>query len=407
MNSVFVVSAFSLVSSLSSINVVVAQPGGGFWACVNPTTASLGLSLNYPKPADLRKDTGCTYNAGTETYVDPGDSTKSKTLSYSPGGTAVSTNAHIYNSFEAGFTSLQDNVISGWGCSTPSDLYDSKGGLDLGFAESKVRKLCYDSVAWSFPNVQADNTYRGCVGPCGGHTNDYHFHGRYHCLYSQSGAHSTKIGDVGPYIMYGKWEDFENKKLPQLDACGAHIGKTPDSPSEAVYHYHAQDRGPYGVGCYGDGVNLVTVEKCRSLYLECGDGDETFTDMPQPDGTLKSFAYDRDCPCFDANGLNTGTITERAIIAAPTVLSYDASEWTCGRGVSCMQTVEKTLGYTDYVGSSTTTTTTTTTDTTTTTTTTTTTDTTTTTTDTGTSGGASTKAMLATAGATITAALLV
>ena len=183
--------------------------------------------------------------------------------------------------------------------------------------------------------------------------------------------------------------------MPHLDACGAHIGKTPDSPSEAVYHYHAQDRGPYGVGCYGDGTNLVTVEKCRSLYPECGDGDETFTDMPQPDGTLKSFAYDRDCPCFDANGLNTGTITERAIIAAPTVLSYDASEWTCGSGVSCMQTVEKTLGYTDYVGSSTTTTTTTTTDTT------------TTTTDTGTSGGASTKAMLATAGATITAALLV
>ena len=178
MNSVFVVSAFSLVSSLSSINVVVAQPGGGAAAaCVNPTFGSL------PAAASLRQDTGCTYAAGTETYVDPGDSTKSKTLSYSPGESAVSTNAHIYNSFEAGFTSTQDNVISGWGYSTPSDLYDGVGGLDLGLAESKVRKLCYDSVAWSFPNVQADNSYRGCVGPCGGHTNDYHFHGRYHCLY--------------------------------------------------------------------------------------------------------------------------------------------------------------------------------------------------------------------------------
>ena len=229
-NSVFfAISAFSLVSSLSSVHV-----GEAAEACVNPTTASLGLSLNNPKPADLRKDTGCTYNAGTETYVDPGDSTKSKTLTYSPSGSAVSTSAHIYNSFEAGFSKTQDKVIEGWGCSTPSDLYDSAGGLDLGLAESKVRKLCYDSAAWSFPNVQADDSYRGCVGPCGGHTSDYHFHGRYHCLYSQSGAHSTKIGDVGPYIMYGKWEDFENKKLPHLDACGAHIGKTPDRTASAV-----------------------------------------------------------------------------------------------------------------------------------------------------------------------------
>jgi hypothetical protein len=151
--------------------------------------------------------------------------------------------------------------------------------------------------------------------------------------------------------MYGKWEDFANKKLPLLDACGAHIGKNPDSPSTDVYHYHAQDRGPYGVACYGDGTNLVTVQQCRDLYAKCNDAQaETFTDLPQPDGTLKTFQYDRDCPCFDANGLNTGTITERAIIAAPTVLSYDAKDWTCGEGVSCLQTVERTLGFTDYVG---------------------------------------------------------
>ena len=111
---------------------------------------------SLPAAASLRQDTGCTYAAGTETYVDPGDSTKSKTLTYSPSGSAVSTSAHIYNSFEAGFSNKQDKVIEGWGCSTPSDLYDSAGGLDLGLAESKVRKLCYDSVAWSFPNVQAD-----------------------------------------------------------------------------------------------------------------------------------------------------------------------------------------------------------------------------------------------------------
>ena len=312
---------------------------------MNPTLSSL------PAAASLRQDNGCTYSAGTETYTDYGDGTTTKTLTYAPTGSAVPSNAHIFNAFESGFSSQQDNVISGWGCSTPSLLYDSTGGLDIGLAESKVRKLCYDSAKNSFPNVQSDNSYRGTVGPCGGHTGDYHFHGRYHCLYEQTGEHSTKIGDVGPYIMYGKWEHFTNKKLPNLDACGAHIGITPDSPSEAVYHYHVQDRAPYGVGCYGDGVNLMTVSACRALYSTCGDGDETFTDMPQPDGTLKSFAYDRDCPCFDANGLNTdSSITERAIIAQPSVIAYDASKWTCGDGVSCMQTVEATLGFTDYVG---------------------------------------------------------
>ena len=312
---------------------------------MNPTLSSL------PAAASLRQDNGCTYAAGTETYTDYGDGTTTKTLMYAPTGSAVPSNAHIFNAFEAGFSSQQDNVISGWGCSTPSLLYDSTGGLDIGLAESKVRKLCYDSAKNSFPNVQSDNTYRGTVGPCGGHTGDYHFHGRYHCLYEQTGEHSTKIGGVGPYIMYGKWEHFTAKQLPQLDACGAHIGITPDSPSEAVYHYHVQDRAPYGVGCYGDGVNLMTVSACRALYSTCGDGDETFTDMPQPDGTLKSFAYDRDCPCFDANGLNTdSSITERAIIAQPSVIGYDASKWTCGDGVSCMQTVEATLGFTDYVG---------------------------------------------------------
>ena len=312
---------------------------------MNPTLSSL------PAAASLRQDNGCTYAAGTETYTDYGDGTTTKTLTYAPTGSAVPSNAHIFNAFEAGFSSQQDNVISGWGCSTPSLLYDSTGGLDIGLAESKVRKLCYDSEKNSFPNVQSDNSYRGTVGPCGGHTGDYHFHGRYHCLYEQTGEHSTKIGDVGPYIMYGKWEHFTAKQLPQLDACGAHIGITPDSPSEAVYHYHVQDRAPYGVGCYGDGVNLMTVSACRALYSTCGDGDETFTDMPQPDGTLKSFAYDRDCPCFDANGLNTdSSITERAIIAQPSVIGYDASKWTCGDGVSCMQTVEATLGFTDYVG---------------------------------------------------------
>lgn len=313
--------------------------GGGSASCVNPTI----VLTSGPVAADLRNDNGCSTKAGVEDYY-------GKSYTHENTGNVVANNSHIYNSFEAGFSSSQDNVISGWGCSTPSDLYDTAGGLDIGIAESKVRKLCYASGRYSFPNINATNEFVGILGPCGGHT-DYHFHGRYHCLYSQSGAHSTSVGDVGPYKMYGKWEDYTNAKLPLLDACGAHFGTNPDSPSTAVYHYHAQDRGPYGVGCYGPNLDqsLVTVAQCRALYpTTCDDNQaETFTDYPQPDGTKKTFAYDRDCPCFDANGLNTGTITERPAIAqyalSPPVISYDNSTWTCGDGVSCMQTVEETI----------------------------------------------------------------
>jgi hypothetical protein len=328
---------------------------GGSSTCTNPTVTT------FPTKASLRQDNGCTTKAGVEEYY-------GKTYTHEITGSAVPTNAHIYNSFEAGFSSSQDGVISGWGCSDPSKLYDSAGGLDLGLAESKVRKECYDSGRYSFPNINAtSNVYTGAVGPCGGHTGDYHFHGRYHCLYSQSGTHSTSVGDVGPYKMYGKWEDYTNAKLPLLDACGAHFGTNPDSPSTSVYHYHVQDRAPYGVGCYGPSANgatgatgLVTVAQCRALYSECGDGSETFTDYPQPDGTKKTFAYDRDCPCFDANGLNTGTITERPAIAQYPTISFDNSTWTCGDGVSCMQTVEETIQYASTATTGTTNTTTTT-----------------------------------------------
>ena len=89
------------------------------------------------------------------------------------------TNAHVYNSFEAGFTSAQDSIIEGWGCADPSVFYDAEGGLDFGLAELKVMKVCYGLAADSFPNVGTDGVHRGCVGPCGGHTNDYHFHGRF------------------------------------------------------------------------------------------------------------------------------------------------------------------------------------------------------------------------------------
>ena len=64
-----------------------------------------------------------------------------------------------------------------------------------------------------------------------------------------------------------------------LDACGAHFGYTPDSPTAMVYHHHVQELPPFSFGCYGPSASggLVTLAECRSLYSGCGDGDETNT----------------------------------------------------------------------------------------------------------------------------------
>ena len=69
-----------------------------------------------------------------------------------------------------------------------------------------------------------------------------------------------------------KWEDYDLQRLPLLDACGAHIGPTPES-STPVYHYHVQDQAPFTVGCHGPSQSggLVSVALCRSLYSDCDD----------------------------------------------------------------------------------------------------------------------------------------
>ena len=103
----------------------------------------------------------------------------------------------------------------------------------------------------------------------------------------------------------GKWEEITESGeyvLPALDACGAHFGATPDSPSTPIYHYHMQDFPPFVVGCYGPSATggLVSLATCRSLYPECGDAAD-LTQVTTPRGT---YSYNRWCPCFDADGSN-------------------------------------------------------------------------------------------------------
>lgn len=256
-------------------------PGGGA-GCVNPTCSS------PPCAAKLLGDVGCTTVAGCEDV-------KHETVA--AGGT-INSNAHIYGPFEAGFTSRQDAIIKNWGCAEPSKVYDSDGGKDVDIAERHVAHAC----GITFPRT-VGSEYFGLVGPCGGHTPDYHFHRRLSCLYDELGSHSTAVGVAASHKIYGKWEDFGNNRLPYLDACGGHIGTTPDSTTP-VYHYHVQDKAPFTIGCYGptsDG-SLVSIATCRSLYSECGDGD--IVSIATSSGTV---SYDLFCPCFDADGSNTGT----------------------------------------------------------------------------------------------------
>jgi hypothetical protein len=243
-------------------------------------------------------------------------------------GDTIAANAHIYGPFEAGFTSKQDSIIEGWGCTNPPDVYDSAGGLDLQIAEQKVAKVCNIEL----PRIQGNN-YFGIVGECGGHTSDYHFHVRLGCLYTQAGGHSSQVGNVGPYKLYGKWEDYDNNLLPLLDACGAHFGPTPDSSGQNVYHYHVQDAPPFTVGCFGPTATntLVGVAACRALYSQCDqDGGSGTTIEIKKDGTTQTVVYDRACPCFDATGSNMGTNIQELPALSSSSISFTAATTSTG-----------------------------------------------------------------------------
>lgn len=137
---------------------------------------------------------------------------------------------------------------------------------------------------------------------------------------TQTGGHSTKVGVIAGHNIYGKWEDYDNQRLPLLDACGAHIGPTPES-STAVYHYHAQDKAPFTVGCHGPSASggLVSVATCRSLYSDCDNDGGSGTTIQTKTGSI---SYDRFCPCFDATGSNMGTNIQELPALSSTEIYY-------------------------------------------------------------------------------------
>ena len=269
---------------------------------------------NPPCAASLLGDVGTTSVTGT-------DSRTSKSF---PVG------ENIYGPFEAGFTSQQDNILQGLGCSDPSNGY-VPGGIDTNTAEQMVAQGC----GVTLPRI-VDNSasgYISLIDECGGHTNEYHFHEKFSCLYALSGQHSTQIGwalDGRP--IHGKWEDWSVQSQPELDACSGHFGATPDSNGQEIYHYHVQDAPPFAVGCFGPGSNggLVSVAECRATYSGapgCGDGDVMTVNTP-----LGSKTYDLWCPCYDGNGSNVGTVPLPALTQ---VYSWSAGNWSVCPDTAC------------------------------------------------------------------------
>lgn len=215
--------------------------------------------------------------------------------------------SNIYGPLEAGFSSMQDGILAGLGCTTGKGYVD--GGIDTYIAEKVVGADC----GVELPRWDGD-VYTGLVGSCGGHTPTYHFHERLVCLYTQAGGHSTQVGEAldGKGI-FGKWEDTDGQQKPMLDACGGHWGPT-DESGELSYHYHVQDLAPFTIGCYGPNPDnsLVSMEQCRSLYSGCGDGDEQVLTI----GAGKTMTYDPWCPCYDEDGNNVNP-KERAVFDFP------------------------------------------------------------------------------------------
>jgi hypothetical protein len=105
--------------------------------------------------------------------------------------------------------------------------------------------------------------------------------------------------------LYGKWEDYSQSLLPELDACNGHWGFIPESPTVEVYHYHLSEHAPFTIGCVGpnDDGSLVTIAQCRSLYDDCSDTAEIEIFTVLEDGVMKTIPYIPWCPCYDTSGL--------------------------------------------------------------------------------------------------------
>jgi len=194
---------------------------------------------------------------------------------------------NVYGPMEAGFGDGQPEA-----CST-SGVATCQAGLDVPTCEAKIRYECQEGGG--------DVLARMLLDDCGGHAMPYHYHVPTRCEYSQhdSSVHSPLIAiALDGYGVYGVWED--DGEFPALDACNGHYGTVPANStfgitSESVYHYHMTPYAPYTLGCFGP---VESLDHCKCLYDDCGNGNVASFTARRADGTDYTVTnYDLDCPC--------------------------------------------------------------------------------------------------------------
>ena len=193
-------------------------------------------------------------------------------------GMTLSGGVNIYSAFEAGFNDCDD----GQPCACTGA--ECEGGVDVHTCEAHLEYACTSSV-----------TYEMFMDTCGGHADPYHIHLDPVCNYEASGSgHSTAIGVMlDGRVVYGIQETAASRPC-DLDACLGHVGPVPANDAygiaegDAIYHYHTSDvdrsPGTWTPACYGDPDAAMTVDACKALYDECGDGTISVLHGRRPDG---------------------------------------------------------------------------------------------------------------------------
>ena len=85
---------------------------------------------------------------------------------------------------------MQADILVAMGCSSKAaNSMDIPGGIDTATTERAIAYICDIEL----PRIE-DDQYYGLVDSCGGHTQEYHFHERFDCLYDDaSGGHSPQV----------------------------------------------------------------------------------------------------------------------------------------------------------------------------------------------------------------------
>ena len=206
----------------------------------------------------------------------------------------------IYGPFEAGFgrsataTATRDTRPP-YPCES-GGTYSGycPGGIDVGTCEAGLFNSCPSGSVRT--NLFMDE--------CGGHANPYHYHTDMVCHYDPDAeGHSGVVGVMlDGRAVYGRHETT-GAAPADLDACGGHEGPVPAHvdwgipANTSVYHYHAQTKPPYLLGCYGP-VN--TVAECKALYAEGAQGS---CDVVESVALSAAYSVDYDlwCPCYDSD----------------------------------------------------------------------------------------------------------